>query len=149
VVVQEEDALDPVLLRLPDGAKFPNFMRIVEPKKRRPQPKRPSGARARPSHTLTYADRVVGPRGHQGSKVPRSGRSSSSERGPLGSGAPGRVCPNSLCQNEVVVVRGLRRPSPPKLEEVDEKHIEQVVHQNEVVVKIVASRGPPPRNSRR
>jgi hypothetical protein len=33
-----------------------------------------------------------------------------------------------------------------KLEEVDEEHIEQVVHQNKVVVKNVASGGPPPRN---
>ena len=31
VVVQEADALDPALFRLPDLAEFPNFTRIVEP----------------------------------------------------------------------------------------------------------------------
>ena len=33
---------------------------------------------------------------------------------------------------------------PPKLEEVVETHIEQVEHQKEVIVKIGASKGPPP-----
>ena len=126
MVVQEEDALDPVLLRLPDGAKSPNFMRIVEPKKKRPKPKRPSGARARPSHTSTYADRVVGPRGHQGSEVPWSGRPSSSERGVPWAVAPPGGSASTHCAERNRRVRGLRRPSPPTLEEVAEEHIEQV-----------------------
>ena len=122
------------------------------PRKRRPWPKGPSGARARPCRTSPHADRVLGPRGTKNVEAPRSG-SHSSSRSSKGSRVRSR--PQEIPRVPHLVVPGTRRSGPcarvggGKLEEVDEEHIERVVHPKEAVVKMRSQRGPPCASPRR